>query len=232
MKNLKQKEYTKRCEDKYKEIYKKKRLEYNRRYIEKNREQYNKKQRERWENNKETYKEYNKISYSRNKKWHEEYRAKNKEKAALYRQEHQKHLNELARIRYAKNKDKHREYRQQNKERINEHNKNWLKKVRKTDSLFRIKAVFRSAVYHSFKRIGLNKPTNTEKLLGCTTEEAKSYIESLFQEGMSWENYGKWHIDHIRPVCTFTEEDIYLMNDIKNLQPLWAEDNFKKSSKY
>jgi hypothetical protein len=232
MKNLKQKEYTKRCEEKYKEIYKKKRTEYSRRYREKNREEYNKKQRERWENNKETYKEYNKISYLKNKKWHEEYRAKNKEKISLYRQEHQEHLNELARIRYAKNKDKHREYRQQNKERLNEHNKKWQKKARKTNSLFRIKSLFRSAVLQSFKRIGLNKPTNTEKLMGCTAEEAKAHIESLFQEGMTWENYGEWHIDHIRPVCTFTEVDIHLMNNIKNLQPLWAEDNFKKSSKY
>ena len=42
---------------------------------------------------------------------------------------------------------------------------------------------------------------------------------------MSWKNHGDWHIDHIRPVASFKEDELYLMNHISNLQPLWAEEN-------
>jgi hypothetical protein len=59
-------------------------------------------------------------------------------------------------------------------------------------------------------------------------------MESLFLEGMSWDNYGKWHIDHIRPCSSFdlsdTEQQKICFN-YKNLQPLWAEDNLRKGAK-
>ena len=90
----------------------------------------------------------------------------------------------------------------------------------------------RKAVENAFNRIKKNKPARTLELLGCTWEEARAHIESLFQEGMTWENHGlgddKWHIDHIRPVCSFEDHDIHLMNHISNLRPLWQIDNFTK----
>jgi hypothetical protein len=62
--------------------------------------------------------------------------------------------------------------------------------------------------------------------------ELKEYIESLFIEGMSWENYGDWHIDHIIPVSSYNPEtSIDVVNSIKNLQPLWAFDNLSKGNK-
>ena len=70
--------------------------------------------------------------------------------------------------------------------------------------------------------------------LGCTLDEFKVYLESMFAPGMSWDNYGEWHIDHIRPLCSF---DLTDLNKIKeachynNLQPLWAKDNLSKISK-
>lgn len=90
----------------------------------------------------------------------------------------------------------------------------------------------RMAVSHTFRRISKKKPTKTEKLLGCTCEEAVKYIETLFEEGMSWDNYGEWHIDHIRPVSSFAENELHLMNRIENLQPLWAEANLSKSNSW
>ena len=49
---------------------------------------------------------------------------------------------------------------------------------------------------------------------------------------MSWDNYGKWHIDHIIPLSSAnSEDDIYKLCHYTNLQPLWAEDNLKKSNK-
>lgn len=70
--------------------------------------------------------------------------------------------------------------------------------------------------------------------LGCSISEFKAYIETLFREGMSWENYGEWQIDHILPLSKF---DLMDRNQFlkacyyTNLQPLWAEDNRRKSNR-
>ncbi|AVH85447.1 hypothetical protein Rostov1_00057 [Vibrio phage Rostov-1] len=51
---------------------------------------------------------------------------------------------------------------------------------------------------------------------------------------MSWDNWGEWHIDHIKPVAQFKREGITdpkIINALSNLQPLWAEENLKKSDK-
>ena len=58
------------------------------------------------------------------------------------------------------------------------------------------------------------------------------HLEGLFMEGMSWENQGEWHLDHIIPVSIATsEEEIIKLNHYTNFQPLWAEDNIIKSNK-
>ena len=101
-----------------------------------------------------------------------------------------------------------------------------------SDPLFAAKTKLRSAVRAAFKRIGSNKPTNTETLLGCSWEEAKAHFEKLFTEGMSWANHGEWHIDHIQPVSDWKEDELHLMNHITNLQPLWASENRKKSDSF
>lgn len=96
------------------------------------------------------------------------------------------------------------------------------------------KGKIRSVVTNVFKRIKQNKTANTFELLGCTCEEAKAHIESLWQPGMTWENHGLhgWHIDHIRPVSSFKEDELHLINHISNLQPLWAKDNLLKRDKW
>lgn len=78
---------------------------------------------------------------------------------------------------------------------------------------------------------GMVKIDNTEKITGCSFELLKQYLESKFQPGMSWENYGKWHIDHILPCASFDltiEENQRKCFHYTNLQPLWAEENISK----
>jgi hypothetical protein len=68
--------------------------------------------------------------------------------------------------------------------------------------------------------------------LGCSIEEFKSYIASKFKDGMSWNNYGKWHLDHIIPLCKFdfsNRKDFLKAAHYTNYQPLWAEENLKKN---
>lgn len=87
-------------------------------------------------------------------------------------------------------------------------------------------------IHHALKE---NKLSGVTSLLGCTIKELKLHLESQFQEGMTWENYGKWHIDHIKPCAVFDlsrTEDQKECFHFSNLQPLWAMDNLRKNAKY
>lgn len=71
--------------------------------------------------------------------------------------------------------------------------------------------------------------------LGYTREELMAHLESRFDAGMTWQNYGKWHVDHKRPCASFDQTDAEQFSQcwaLDNLQPLWALDNIRKSAKY
>lgn len=72
-----------------------------------------------------------------------------------------------------------------------------------------------------------------EMLVGYTVFELKEHLEKLFKPGMSWDNYGLWHIDHIIPITKFNITSIYCDDfkkcwSLNNLQPLWAKENLSK----
>lgn len=72
-------------------------------------------------------------------------------------------------------------------------------------------------------RLNKTKEEHTIDLLGYSALEFKNHIENLFTEGMSWDNYGEWHIDHIKPVCSFDKDTpMNEVNALSNLRPLWA----------
>lgn len=71
-------------------------------------------------------------------------------------------------------------------------------------------------------------------LVGCSLEELREHFEKKFRLGMSWENYGKWQIDHIRPCASFALDDPRQQAEcfhFSNLQPLWVEENLSKGAK-
>lgn len=77
-----------------------------------------------------------------------------------------------------------------------------------------------------------NKRKKTMEMVGCSQEGLVRHLESMFQPGMSWENYGKWHIDHIIPVSLAKDrEHLEKLCHYTNLQPLWAVENLRKSNK-
>lgn len=116
-----------------------------------------------------------------------------------------------------KNKDKRREYQN-----------NYSTERLKTDILFKLKRNIRIRINKFLK----NKKDNSSNVVGCSPNYLKEHLEKQFNNGMSWDNYGNWHIDHIIPLSSAkTEEDIYKLCHYTNLQPLWAEDNLKKSNK-
>lgn len=109
----------------------------------------------------------------------------------------------------------------------------WIKKKKLEDLLFGLTRVFRSRLNQALR---YDKLAHSMELLGCSWEEFKAHIESLFQEGMTWENRGKdgWHLDHIILVSYFDftiEENQRICFNWRNLQPLWKEDNLRKKDK-
>lgn len=75
------------------------------------------------------------------------------------------------------------------------------------------------------------KNTNIEILLGCSIDHVRKYIESQFQEGMSWEDRSKWHIDHICPCSQAqNEEELLKLQHYSNLRPLWGKDNLLRKN--
>lgn len=100
---------------------------------------------------------------------------------------------------------------------------------------FRILQSLRSRLYKAVKSQGSTHKLHTLDILGCSIETLKKHLESLWFIGMSWENYGQWHIDHIKPCSSFDlinpEEQKKCFN-YTNLQPLWKKNNLKKWAKY
>lgn len=112
----------------------------------------------------------------------------------------------------------------------NRHKRRAYTKTKRMNSpLFKIKSNLRNRLHKAYKRIRENKKTNTINILGANYITAKKHIEEQFKEGMTWENYGEWHIDHIVPLASAnTEEELIKLFHYTNTQPLWAEENMRK----
>ena len=133
---------------------------------------------------------------------------------------------------YLKNKERIKErnkkYRLENKERRNRH----TRERKKTDPNFRLRIVLRKRIYNALKQKVKSK--RTMELLGCTIEELWTNIESQFKKGMTRENHGQWHIDHVKPCASFDLTDPKQQEQCfhySNLQPLWALENLSKGAK-
>jgi hypothetical protein len=104
---------------------------------------------------------------------------------------------------------------------------------RKTNPDFKLVCNIRKRV-HAFFRGG-NRGGSAVTALGCTINEFWTYLESKFLPGMTKENYGEWHLDHIAPLSWFDLKDPEQFKKAchyTNYQPLWATDNLSKGDKY
>ena len=109
----------------------------------------------------------------------------------------------------------------------------WWTKEPKTNLCSRI----RNGIHYALKERGIRKDERTFTLLGYSPMDLVRHIESQFTDGMSWDNRGEWHIDHIRPVVSFNFDstghpDFKKCWALNNLQPLWAKDNMSKNDKW
>lgn len=151
-----------------------------------------------------------------------------------YRQSHKEIYRISSNIHYHRNRSA---CRQRNRIWI----KNNLKRLRenyhrrnKSNPMLSISNRMRARIHSALKRSGTYKNNRTFEIIGCSKTTLKKHLESLFLPGMSWENRGKWHIDHIVPIAAFdllNESEFLAAFHYKNLQPLWASDNLAKGCK-
>ena len=115
----------------------------------------------------------------------------------------------------------------------NECKNEYYKNKKKSDIIFKISTTIRSMISSYIKSNGIKKSKKSEEIIGCKFKDLKIHLELKFKDGMKWENYGMWHIDHIIPISyAKSEEEIYKLNHYTNLQPLWAKDNLSKGNRF
>ncbi len=124
---------------------------------------------------------------------------------------------------------------EKSKEYQREYGKTYGKNRRQNDISFRIRDNLTTRIWFALK--GGVKSKGTIEMLGCSIEFFKSHLEAKFQEGMTWDNYGRngWEIDHIKPCSKFDLSKIeqqLLCFHYSNMQPLWWQDNNSKRDKY
>lgn len=131
----------------------------------------------------------------------------------------------------------HQEWRDKNRKLVNEYKRVYEKTKKDSDPQYKLGAYIRTAVYTCLKERNISKYKNTFDLLPYSLEELIIHLEKGFKDGMTWDNYGEWHVDHIKPMNSFLFENFVDIEfkecwKLENLQPLWAEDNLSKGSRY
>lgn len=162
----------------------------------------------------------------------EHYKGKSIKRYRENKQEHKAKTKEYREKNIEWYQDYNRRYYEENSEKIKEASKKSLYRRIESDHGFKILQRLRKRMYEAVK--GSVKSARTIELIGCSVEELKKHLENQFQDGMSWENYGEWHVDHIIPCSLFDftkPEDQRACFHYTNLQPLWAIDNIRKSNK-
>lgn len=127
------------------------------------------------------------------------------------------------------------DWRKKNRKAIQKTNTAYEKKRKKEDPTFKLIKTLRSRLGTALRSQNVKKNNTTMTLIGETPAFVKNYLEERFEEGMTWENHGDWHIDHIKPCKLFNllkEEEQNACFHYTNLQPLWGTLNISKGSKY
>lgn len=181
-------------------------------------------------------------------RWRNNNREKSREAARRWTKENPDRKRRNAQKWHSKNKKKNREqsqrwakknpwyrkkYLKENVKRLNKYAYEQQKEKYRTDPKFRLNHNMSNAIRTSLKK--KKQGRHWESLVGYTCEDLVKHLESKFKEGMTWENYGEWHIDHKIPKNAFNfnapnQEDFLSCWALENLQPLWAKENILKGS--
>ncbi|NIP29031.1 MAG: hypothetical protein GTN59_00160 [Candidatus Dadabacteria bacterium] len=157
-----------------------------------------------------------------------------------YQEKNKEKLSEYYKQWYQDNKEYRKQYHKQwreDNEGYKEYRREYEKNKKDSDPSYKLACYTRTAIYTCLKERNVDKYKNTFDLLPYTLEQLIEHLETQFQDGMSWDNYGDWHVDHIRPMNSFvinSPEDKNFQEcwSLNNLQPLWGEENLSKGSTY
>lgn len=154
-------------------------------------------------------KEYRKNNLSIVREKNKKYAQLNKDKKKVYDKNYSNENKD-------KIKQRGKKYREENKDKIIESKKKYNEKNPHL-------VAWRRILRNSLRDLGNRKNGKTIELLGYSALDLKNHLESRFTEGMTWGNYGEWHIDHIKQVISFPKETpSSVVNALSNLRPLWA----------
>tara|TARA_R110000803_G_scaffold7362_4_gene23760 strand:+ start:28073 stop:28756 length:684 start_codon:yes stop_codon:yes gene_type:complete len=156
-----------------------------------------------------------------------------------WRNKNKEYLNQKYNEWYENNKEHRKEY-------LKEYRENNIEKIRKTkrdyernrkarDPLYKLISNFRTAIYQVLKESNVDKNEHYFDVLPYSQEELIQHLENQFTDDLTWDNYGEWHLDHIIPISSFNiqemgDEEFIKCWSLENLQPLWGEENIRKSN--
>lgn len=141
---------------------------------------------------------------------------------------------------YEQNKEHRKEYLKEYREKkaddIRKTKRDYERNRKSRDPLYRLISNFRTALYQVLKENRVDKNKSYFNVLRYTPEELINHLEKQFSDGMSWENYGKWHVDHKLPITSFNiqemgDDEFMKCWSLDNLQPMWGRENIQKSNK-
>lgn len=162
------------------------------------------------------------------------YRVKQRVRAQLRHEKNPEKAKAYGRLYRTRDRERYLAMRRAKNQRHKQAARKYERERWRVDEVYRLRCRLRW-----FLRMGIRghiKAAPALELLGCSIEDFRIYLESKFESGMSWENYGKngWHIDHIMPCAIFDlskPEHQKRCFHFSNMQPMWAADNLRKSDK-
>ena len=184
--------------------------------------------------------EYTRAWYLKNKeyarRYAKEYNLKHKEQKREYNLKNREHRKKYYKVYRLKNLENYKKYAKKSYlkhiEQRKEYRSRYEREKRKTDPNWKLRANLRIRIVEALK--GSTKSKRTMELIGCTIDELWTHLESKFTNGMTRENHGIWHVDHIKACAKFDLSDPVQQGQCfhyTNLQPLWALDNIKKGAR-
>jgi hypothetical protein len=157
-----------------------------------------------------------------------------------WRDSNKEYMSNKSKTWYEQNKEHRKEYlkeyREKNIDKIRKTKRDYERNRKAKDPLYKLISNFRTAIYQVLKESNVEKNKHYFDILQYTPEELITHLENKFTDKMSWNNYGDWHVDHKLPITHFNIQEMGDSEFMKcwsldNLQPMWGDENIKKSNK-